>query len=78
MLSARRLSTRSGVRHAVRCLGAFHSAFLLHGMRREGLPFSVAALVVMISGALTALVAAGLVRLLYPEHVVDRGSTRIL
>ena len=68
-------------------------AFLLHGMRREGLWFSVAALVVMISrvyigthyvsdvfgGALTALVAAALVRLLYREGTsVDRVITRIL
>ena len=68
-------------------------AFLLHGMGRDGLWFSVAALVVMISrvyigthyvsdvfgGALTTLVAAALVRLLYLEGTsVDRVITRIL
>ena len=68
-------------------------AFLLHGMRRQGLWFSLAALVVMISrvyigthyvsdvlgGALTALVAAALVGLLYREGTfVDRLITRML
>ncbi|HEV2595043.1 MAG TPA: phosphatase PAP2 family protein [Sphingomicrobium sp.] len=67
-------------------------AFLLHGMRREGLWFSAAALVVIFSrvyigthyvsdvfgGALTALVAAALVKLLYREgRPVDRVITRI-
>jgi len=62
-------------------------------MRREGLWFSLAALVVMISrvyigthyvsdvlgGALTALIAAALVSLLYREGTsVDRVITRIL
>lgn len=68
-------------------------AFLLHGMRREGLWFGAAAMLVMISrvfigthyvgdvvgGALTALAAAAVVRLLYREGApVDRKITGIL
>lgn len=68
-------------------------AFLLHGMRRESLWFSAAAIIVMISrvyigthyvsdvlgGALTALAAAAAVRALYREGTtVDRMITGIL
>lgn len=68
-------------------------AFLFHGMRREGLWFMAAALLVMVSriyigthylsdvvgGALTALAAAGLVRLVYREDTrADRMLTGIL
>jgi undecaprenyl-diphosphatase len=67
-------------------------AFLLHGVRREGLWFLAAALVLMISrvyigthymsdvagGALTAFAAAALVRLLFREGTaVDRMITGI-
>ena len=68
-------------------------AFMLHGMRRQGLYFLAAALVVMVSriyigthyasdvlgGAVTAFVAAALVRMFFREGTaVDRMVTGIL
>ena len=68
-------------------------AFMLHGMRRQGLYFLAAALVVMVSriyigthyasdvlgGAVTAFVAAALVRAFFREGTaVDRMVTGIL